>query len=588
MKRALCRSLYLRCRFVLLASSMAVPGTALAQAVPNTTLPTREEVDPKDVPTQAPPSSVRIDSRGAVEAASCPLDGSDIRINLAQVRFEGAADRALATEILALLGNVPAADLGDQPISVVCRIRDRANMALRSAGYIASIQIPAQEIANNVLVLKVVTARITEIRVRGDVGRFRAALEPRLEAIKALDPLNERDVERLLLLAGDIPGLDVQLSLRPAGTAPGDVIGDLTVDTRAATLLFNIQNSGSKQLGREIASIRAELYGLTGLSDRTALTVSNSLQFKESHVVQLSHDMALGSRGIRLAVRGSVALSDPDIENLDLRSRSLIGGFDLSVPLLRRVNSTIGAKGGFEFLDQRTKIKSGATSVPFNQDRLRIGFARLDGSWLGRRADGGETWHVDSSVEIRQGFDIFGASKRGIVQDGFSPSRFDGDAKATVIRGSLDAGVRFTPALSFNASAYGQWANRSLLNIEEFSLGNLTYGRGYDPGANGGDRVIALRAEPRIRLPEFAGFRLELMGFYDWVKLYNLDPGTVETGRVLRSVGGGARLLLPGRIVLDVTYAKPLDRALVSDLQRPGNRLLVTLTTQLYPWRSRR
>ena len=108
------------------------------------------------------------------------------------------------------------------------------------------------------------------------------------------------------------------------------------------------------------------------------------------------------------------------------------------------------------------------------------------------------------------------------------------------------------------------------------------------PGANGGDRVIALRAEPRIRLPEFAGFRLELMGFYDWVKLYNLDPGTVETGRVLRSVGGGARLLVPGRLVLDVTYAKPLDRALVSDMARPGNRLLVTLTTQLYPWRSRR
>lgn len=587
MRRVFDRLRFWDARFILLASSIAIPDAVLAQTVP-TPLPTREEVDPKDLSPQTPPSSVRIDSRGTVEQTACPLDGSVIRIDLAQVRFEGAGERALSPEILALLENEPNDNLGSHPISVVCRIRDRANFALRSAGYIASIQIPAQEIANNTLILKVVTARITEIRVRGDLGRFRRALEPRLEAIKALDPLNEREVERLLLLAGDIPGLDVQLSLRPAGTAPGDVIGDLTVQTNAAAVLFNGQNTGSKQLGREIASVRSEFYGLTGLADRTVLTLSNSLQFKESRVVQLSHDMALGTRGIRVAVRGSVAISEPDIPNLDLRSRSLIGGVELSAPLLRRVNSTIGTMVGFELLDQRTKVGGEGQRFPFSQDKLRISFLRLDGAWRGRRIDGSEAWRIDSNVDLRQGFGIFGASKRGQVSRGFQPTRFDGDPKATILRGTLNAGVRFTPALSIEASAFGQWANNSLLNIEEFSLGNLTYGRGYDPGDNGGDKVIALRAEPRVRLPDFANFRLELMGFYDWVKLFNLDQGTLETRRVLRSVGGGARLLMPGRFVVDVTYAKPLDRALVSDLKRPGSRLLVTLTTQLYPWRSRR
>ena len=40
---------------------------------------------------------------------------------------------------------------------------------------------------------------------------------------------NRYQAERYLLLASDIPGYVVRLTLRPAGTVPGDVIGDVTV-----------------------------------------------------------------------------------------------------------------------------------------------------------------------------------------------------------------------------------------------------------------------------------------------------------------------------------------------------------------------
>ena len=116
---------------------------------------------------------------------------------------------------------------GDQPIRVVCDIRDQANAALRRDGWVASVQIPAQSIDGGELQLQVVTARITEIRVRGDAGPYASRWRRGIASCSALDPLNERDAERALLLAGDVPGLDVQLSLRPAGTQPGEVIGDL-------------------------------------------------------------------------------------------------------------------------------------------------------------------------------------------------------------------------------------------------------------------------------------------------------------------------------------------------------------------------
>ena len=82
---------------------------------------------------------------------------------------------------------------------------------------------------------------------------------------------NRYDAERYLLLASDIPGYAVRLTLRPAGSAPGDVIGDVTVQHTPAYVDFNVQNGGSKELGRWGGVVRGELYGLTGLGDRTTL-----------------------------------------------------------------------------------------------------------------------------------------------------------------------------------------------------------------------------------------------------------------------------------------------------------------------------
>ena len=65
-----------------------------------------------------------------------------------------------------------------------------------------------------------VTAHFSDIRVHGDPGPYRDLMDERIKQLMALDPLNEMDAERILLLTGDVPGLDVKLSLRSAGTTP--------------------------------------------------------------------------------------------------------------------------------------------------------------------------------------------------------------------------------------------------------------------------------------------------------------------------------------------------------------------------------
>ncbi len=156
---------------------------ASAQVAP---LPTRQEVTPP-APESSRASRADVDARGAFAASNCPFAESPLRVSLNRVAFsrpDGSPLQPQIAEALAKVQPVP----GDQSIVSVCEIRDRANAALRSEGWVASVQIPPQEITDGVLRLQVVTARIVEVRVRGDAGRYEPFLRRRIAAIQALDP----------------------------------------------------------------------------------------------------------------------------------------------------------------------------------------------------------------------------------------------------------------------------------------------------------------------------------------------------------------------------------------------------------------
>jgi hemolysin activation/secretion protein len=572
-------------RLLLATSVLGTAGIAQAQTSPG--LPSREEIAPNRETSTPPQQSVRIDSNRAVEAGNCPLSESDVRTTIATVEFTGPGGAPLPAVIAPLLQSIKGMD-GEQPIKVVCDIRDRANAILRKARYVASVQIPAQRIDNGVLKLEVVTAKIVEMRVRGDAGPYERVLEGRIAALKSLDPLNEADAEEMLLLAGDVPGLDVQLSLRPRGTVPGEVIGDLTVSYRRVAVLVNAQNYNSKQLGRESGYIRAEIYGLTGLSDLTYVGLSSTKDFKEQRIAQLGHIMGIGHGNMTIGARVTGAWSRPSLDTIDLRTKSLIAGFDIVKPIIRSVTKNVTLTGGFEYISQSTRIFNNVGSAPLNRDRLSTVFLRATGDLRKLRFDGLERFRIGVSLELRQGLGLFGATKPGVASNGYLPSRFEGDAKATVARLQLDAKIGLGPIFSLAGTTRGQWANKPLLNFDEFAVGNLTIGRGYDPGANSADRAVGGSIEARARLVNRPNFVAEPFAFYDIVRLYNLDSNSTEDRRTLRSYGAGVRVTLPGRLLFEVTYARPQDKALSFDKQRPPSRVLMSLTMQVLPWGARR
>ena len=573
-----------------LVSVFGLGSTAQAQSAAPAQPPTREEINPVPPPRGAEPGKVSVDSSNAFARGPCPLDSSDLRTTIPAIQFGGAGGKPLAPELVPILAKVRA-PTGEQPVRVVCDIRDAANAALRAARYVATVQIPAQRLEGGPLLLEVVTAHIIETRVRGNAGPYEGLIEQRIAALQSYDPLNEAQAERLLLLADDIPGLDVRLSLQPAGGAPGEVIGELTVDYHPYGLIVNAQNYNSRQLGRETVYARAELYGLTGLGDLTYLAASTTVDFDEQKIVQVGHEMLLDQSGISLALRATFADSRPTLPALDLRTKSWILNAELTQPLLRSVNDTYYLGVGFERIDQRTDLGGAGGSAALNLDRISTIYLRLAGNSRRLHRDGTEATSLKGFAEFRKGIDAFNTTKTGtITRAGYAPSRFEGDAKAWVIRGQLDGKVGLGPIFELFGSGRGQWTNQPLLNYDEFSIGNLTVGRGYDPGANTGDKAYGLTGEVRFNLPTGPRVATQVFAFYDHVRLFNLDTGSTERDRKIDSYGGGVRVTLAGFARLDVTYAHPLDPPLLTGATAkvPKDRLLVSLTAQLVPFALRR
>ena len=562
----------------------SLPGAVLAQtSTPTISGPSRDELGgitraPVEQPT-------RLAVSGGIERSTCPLADprfQSITTSIADVTFNGLKG-ATAAEMEAAwkpLAGTP------QPIAVLCDIRDAAATILRSKGYLAAVQVPVQRIENGHVRMEVLYARITAIRARGQTRGAERKLHAYLSQLTDDEIFDRTKAERYLLLARDLPGYNVRLTLRPAGTGPGDLIGEVTVVRQPFVADISVQNLASAATGRWGGQVRMQAFGLTGWGDATTLSYYSTSDFREQRIVQASHEFRPGNQGLVVGGSFTYAWTRPDIgattPGVVLEARTLLASLYARYPLIRAQHGNLWLGGGFDLLDQTTTL-----IVPLSRDRLRLLWTRLDFDSVDlSRSD--PAWRLNGSLELRQGLLGLGASRSclGTACLGRVPtSRFDASPAATVVRGELEyehALGRFS--ISVNPRA--QYAFRKVLGFEAFAPGNYTVGRGYDPGAITGDSGVGVATElrgPRLQIGHGDGPQVQPFAFADAAWAWDRGAGKAQR---LSSVGGGMRAELGSRFRLDATIAVPLDRAGLTG-RRPEPRMMVSLTTRLLPWGGR-
>ena len=570
--------------------AVAMPAAALAQATPQ--IPTREEIQQPTLAPLTPPNEQVVSADDGIERAPCPLanpEFANVRITLRGVEFssvEGIDNAMLASSWSDKVGQ-------DLPISVVCDIRDRAATMLRSKGYLAAVRVPPQTIDDGIVRLDILAARMTRIEVRGDAGANEPLLQRYLSRLDDQPVFNIVDAERYLLLARDIPGMDARLTLRPGG-APGEVVGEVTVARTPVLLDFNAQNFGSRDVGRWGGVARVRFAGLTGMGDLTTASFYSTPDFDEQQVVQLAHEFRVGGEGLRFGASYTYAWTRPDIAAFPIKSETQIASLFASYPvtLTQARRFTIG--GGLDLIDQDI----GLGGVPINRDRLRVFNLRADASWIDPSSVAGRSgfspseprWALSTALEARQGVNFLGASDdcgpggATCFLPGAVPlTRVDGKPDAFLLRANALAEWRPHKLFTLSAAPRAQWASDPLLAYEEFSGGNFTVGRGFDPGTIIGDSGVGVAVEARYGsfVPaNTKALAFQPFAFFDAAWVWNKD--TAFNGlnpQKLFSAGGGVRVAYGDVARLDVTMAVPLNRGGFLT-QKPDPRLLVSLTTQ--------
>ena len=193
-------------------SALFTASPGLAQSVP--LAPTRDELT-RDQPTPET-RGPSLNVVGDVERSPCPLADpkfADVRLTISDVVFndlKGASVEEMRAAWAPYAGT-------ERPVAVICEIRDAAATMLRNKGYLAAVQVPTQKIENGIVRLEVLYARVTAVRARGQVGGAEAKIAGYLSKLTEDEIFDRNRAERYLLLARDLPGYNVQLTLKPAG-----------------------------------------------------------------------------------------------------------------------------------------------------------------------------------------------------------------------------------------------------------------------------------------------------------------------------------------------------------------------------------
>jgi hemolysin activation/secretion protein len=492
----------------------------------------RDEAARKVIPAKKPAVPIEVDAPSGSSAS----DGSVLvgAVTLAGLQALSPADFA---DILAkrVGQTLRPADLSTLASDIAARARAR--------GYVfASAWIEPQRIANGILMVSVDEGRIDEIRFDGPVQpAVRSVLEPLVGA----GPARLDDVERRLLIAGDIDGVHIRSSRFMREKGKGVLLVRVTQDRITARV--QLSDEGTRPLGPEQVQIDVDFNALLASDDALMVTYSGTpAQPGEMQFGRVRYAKRISASGTEVAVVGSVSATHPGsyLEPLDLRSRSWFAGMEVLQPLLRRRRASMWLEGELGVRDL-TQWRGG---VGVRHDRVSA--ARL--TLYGYSDFAGGRLRVSSTLS--QGFGILGATEPG---DPLA-SRGDADGVFTALSAWSEWTRQLAGPLSVRLSVESQIASEPLLIGEEMGLGGTAFLRGYDWSERSGDQGAAGSIELRYMIDHPFGLipRAQLYGFFDGGTVSNLHGG--YGGGSLASAGGGVRADLSDHMGANVEVAVPL------------------------------
>ncbi len=208
----------------------------------------------------------------------------------------------------------------------------------REAGWIVRAYLPQQDIQDGVVTIQIVEAVFGGTRLEGAPAK-RMSFEQIERIVSAQQKTGELlyadAIDRALLLAGDLPGVNATGGLR-GGAKSGET--DLVIrmsDGPAATSDVTVDNTGSRATGPLRLAINATANSLAGLGDALAGTAVHT---QGSDYLRLGATLPVGGDGWRIGANTSAMnyqVVTAEFAGLNVKGTSGTLGLEASYPVIR-------------------------------------------------------------------------------------------------------------------------------------------------------------------------------------------------------------------------------------------------------------
>lgn len=439
-----------------------------------------------------------------------------------------------ADEVHALLSSAAGQQLTLKGIAGVAL---RLTQQLREHGYLlAFAYLPAQEVENGEVAIAVVPGRYGQVRVAGDAGGQRDDLVPGLFAdVRPGEVIESPALERALLLANDVPGLQVSASLAP-GANTGEADLSVTTAQKRISAVVYADNWGNSYTGQQRAGAQISVNGLLGTGD--SLVLGGLSSFDGLNNYDLGYSTLLGHRGLRLGLRHAktnYALGE-DFSAMGATGIARIDSGELAYPLIRQRDANLNVSVGYDHKELTDDVDSVGSHV---NKTSRLWRAALSGNLNDALGGGGfnALLLVVSQGQLAIDDPQTQASDAATAQTAGSFGKLNLDYRRE---------QRVTSDLQLNVALSGQYASTNLDSSEKFYLGGPNGVRAYPQSEAPGDQGYRASAELRQAITPWAAAilggkdRLYASVFYDYGSVQiNKNCWTGVTGDNTRSLSGG-------------------------------------------------
>lgn len=426
----------------------------------------------------------------------------------------------------------------------------------RRHGYFARTILPPQDVSGGTVWIRVIEGRFGQILTDDRADRANGKLVERILGGRLAEgqPYSDRDLERGLLLANDLPGVRADGVLK-AGNAQGTSDLALTVtDTAFVTGSIGGDNGGVDATGIVRAVGSLAFNNLTGKGDQITLL---GLGSRHLGYGQIGWSIPLGTGGWRAGVYASYMryTLGGDFADLDGRGHADTQGLELSYPVIRSTTQNLRLRAAYEHGHYHDDVLGKAS----HRKQLHRIALSLEGDGIDSIGGGGRSQY---SVTMALGSLDLGGSTSDLTLDSLTTDANGAWAKIEV-QATRDQQLAGPVFLRLHAN--GQWAMNNLDSSEQFALGGPYGVRAFPVNEAMGDRGTVANAE--LHLPVTGGFLkgLDLFGFVDggviqlhtrtWANWNLPDADNVYN---LAGAGAGINYALPYGIAISAVVAAPI------------------------------